>query len=149
MEAAFDGCTELFKVIEKTLDESIKFRKHKDSFSNDDLFSIWRRLSSQSIFFDFIEWNEAWQWRENLSEFERHKFRGKYLIQDYLTEVLDELVKRLVNTFKESIKILRQEAAQAGRNHREDLSVLVRKEVRRQLKQELTKQNRKKMKKSR
>ena len=73
--------------------------------------------------------------------FERHKFEAKFLIQHYLTDVLEELASKLLTKYDESLK-------NAERTEKpsltEDISILVKKEVKRQIQQELKKKKKKK-----
>ena len=133
----FEEYADLFKLTNKTADAHIEFYKKKKSISMEDLFEIWKKLSLQAANFDKRQWIENWpNWHKNLQGFERHKFEAKFLIQHYLTDVLEELVGRTVTKYEESsIKVEKTVKPYLT----EDISDLVKKEVKRVVKQELKK----------
>jgi len=138
----FEEYEDLYKLTKKTVDEHIEFYKKKESIPIQDLFAIWKKLSQQAENFDKRLWIENWHnWDKNMQAFERHKFEAKFLIQHYLTDVLEELASKLLTKYEESLR-------KAERTERpsltEDISLLVKKEVKRQIQQELKKKKKKK-----
>lgn len=135
----FEEYEDLYKLTNKTVDAHIEFYKKKKSISIEDLFAIWKKLSQQAHNFDKRQWTENWHnWHKNMHAFERHKFEAKFLIQHYLTDVLEELAGRLITKYEESLRTIEQKITEKPTLN-EDISQLVKKEVRRLVKQELKK----------
>ena len=141
----FEEYKDLYKLTSKTVDDHIEFYKKKESLPMGDLFELWRKLSQQAGNFDKRDWSENWHnWHKNIHAFESHKFEAKFLIQGFLTDVLEELVRRLVQDYSKCVKIAQSlKPAQIVENN---LSDLIRDEIKRQVKQELA--NKKPKKKS-
>ncbi len=135
----FEEYADLYKLTNKTADAHIEFYKKKESIPIEDLFAIWKKLSLQAENFDNRQWIENWpNWSKNMQGFERHKFEAKFLIQHYLTDVLEELLGKLVERYENSMKIVEQRKSEKPILN-EDISELVKKEVKRLVKQELKK----------
>src|SRR5690242_13467927 len=103
----FEEYKDLHELTRKTVDENIEFYKKKKSLSTEDLFIIWKKLSQQAENFDKKDWAVNWNnWSKNFHAFEKHKFEAKFLIQNYLTNVLEELVGRLIEKFENHVKLV-------------------------------------------
>ena len=145
VDLIFEEYEDLYKLTGKTADEHIEFYKKKESMSEEDLFTVWKKLSQQTENFDKRNWTENWHnWHKNLHAFEKHQFETKFLIQHYLTDVLEELISRLVQKYEKSVKSSERNANLLPHT---ELSQIIKKEVRRQIKQELSNQKQKTKKK--
>lgn len=142
----FEEYKDLYKLTSKTVDDHIEFYKKKETLPIGDLFDLWRKLSGQAENFDKRGWFESWNPNnKNFHAFESHKFEAKYLIQCFLTAVLEELIRRVVKDYAESIELAKSlKPVQISDNN---LSDLIRNEVKRQVKEELGNQKRKTKKK--
>jgi len=139
----FEEYKDLYELTRKTVDDHIEFYKKKESLSSTELFAIWKKLSQQAKDFDDHDWSANWtNWHKNLQGFERHKFEAKFLIQNYLTHVLEELITRIMTIFEKYL-----ESADKKKQSKEipdnKLSDLIRQEVKQQVKEELTNRKRK------
>jgi len=143
----FDEYTDLYKLTSKTVDDNIEFYGKKNTLSEQDLFNIWKNLSQQVKNFDKKDWTE--NWHKNLHAFEKHKFEAKFLIHHYLVDVLEELINRLVNRYERYVKLADELSGQRLGVPEDNLSHLIRDEIRRQLKLELANIRRKTKKKER
>lgn len=144
----FEEYKDLYELTRKTVDDHIEFYKKKESVSVEDLFSIWRKLSQQATNFDEKNWTENWHnWDKNFHAFEKHKFEAKFLIQHYLTDVLEELISRLVEKYEKHVKLLDEKMKQPQEIPDDGFSHLIRREVKRQVKEELANRKRKTKKK--
>jgi len=143
-DSVFDEYKDLYKLTSKTADDNIEFYKTKESLSESDLFAIWRKLSNQAASFDKRDWTENWyNWHKNYHAFEKHKLEAKFLIQHYLADVLAELVGRLVKKC-EQFAMIAEERKKLPKELDDDLSSLVRREVKKLVKEELEKRKTKK-----
>ncbi|MGI0086795.1 MAG: hypothetical protein ACREBI_02395 [Nitrosotalea sp.] len=139
----FEEYKDLYELTRKTVDEHIEFYKKKESLPVEDLFTVWKKLSQQAANFDKKDWTENWHnWHKNLHAFEKHKFEARFLIQNYLTDVLEELIGRIMRILEkylesEDRRKLPEETPESR------LSDLIRQEVKRQVKEELANQKRK------
>jgi hypothetical protein len=107
----FDEYPDLYKLTNRVVDEHIEFYRKKESVSVEELFKLWRRLSEMSTTFDKRDWTENWHnWHKNIHAFEKHQFEAKYLIENYLIEVLEELVAKLVRKFETDTKLIMEKA---------------------------------------
>jgi hypothetical protein len=142
----FEEYKDLYKLTSKTVDDHIEFYKTKESLPMKDLFELWRKLSGQAENFDKKDWFETWNPNnKNFHAFESHKFEAKYLIQGFLTHVLEELIRRLVNDYTKCIELTkRMKPAHITDNN---LSELIRNEVKRQVREEFSNQKPKAKKK--
>lgn len=138
----FEEYKDLYKLTSKTVDDHIEFYKTNESLSRGDLFNLWRKLSGQAENFDKKDWSESWNPNnKNFHAFESHKFQAKYLIQGFLTHVLEELIRRLINDYTKCVELTKSlKPAQINDNN---LSELIRSEVKRQVKEEFANQKRK------
>jgi len=144
----FDEYEDLYKLTSKIADEHIEFYKTKDSKSTDELFKLWRRLSAMADNFDKRQWTENWHnWHKNYQGFERHKLEGKFLIQHFLTGVLEELLSKTIHNFSEGIEAYANKAERKKPVQNESLVKLIKNEVQRQVKLELASQKKKPKKK--
>ena len=135
----FEEYADLYKLTNKTADAHIEFYKKKEAIPMEDLITIWKKLSLQADNFDKRLWIENWHnWHKNLHAFERHKFEAKFLIQHYLSDVLEELTSKLLTKYEESLRKSERTEPHEG------ISEFVKKEVKRQVKQELKKKKKKK-----
>ena len=135
----FEEYADLFKLTNKTADAHIEFYKNKKSIPMDDLFALWKKLSLQADNFDKRQWFENWpDWHKNWQGFEGHKHEAKFLIQHYRTDGLEELVSKLITKYEESLRTIEKKRTEKP-PLTEDISQLVKKEVRRLVKQELNK----------
>lgn len=143
----FEEYEDLYKLTGKTVDEHIEFYKKKNLLSEKDLFAIWKKLSQQAEHFDEKDWTVNWHnWHKNLHGFEKHKFEAKFLIQNYLTDILEELVSRLIQNYEKYVKIV-DASEKSPKVIDEDLSSLIITEIKRQVKQEFANQKLKTKKK--
>lgn len=132
----FEEYKDLYKLTSKTVDDHIAFYKTKESLPMKDLFDLWRKLQNQAENFDKKDWFETWNHKnKNFHAFDSHRFEAKYLIQGFLTVVLEELIRRLVNDYAECIKLTK--SLKPAPSYDANLSEVIRNEVRRQVKQEL------------
>lgn len=146
-DSIFEEYEDLYKLTSKTVDKHIEFYKKKETISEGELFTIWKKLSQQTENFDKRNWTENWyNWHKNLQAFEKHKFEAKFLIQHYLTDVLEELIVRLVQKFEKSVELIDNNKKQSTDV---ELSEMIKREIKYQIKLELSKQKRKTKKKTR
>lgn len=146
-DSIFKEYEDLYKLTKKTADDHIEFYKYKESHSYDELFTIWKKLSQQAEHFSDRDWTENWHnWEKNYHAFEKHQLEARFLIQDYLTDVLEELIKRLIRTSEEYAKLVKKEEMSPQLSNKE-ISDLIRTEVKRTVKQELKNQKQRKSKK--
>lgn len=139
----FEEYKDLYKLTSKTVDDHIEFYKTTASLSEESLFDLWKKLSDQAENFDKRNWMESWNPNnKNFHAFESHKFEAKFLIQNFLTDVLEELIHRLAEKFEKCVKLIENEAKSSQITDR-NLSVFIRNEVKQQIKKELANQNRK------
>lgn len=139
MSDIFESYKDLYELTSKTADEHIEFYKKKESIQITDLFDIWKKLSNQAEHFNKYDWTQNWHnWHKNIQAFEGHKYEAKFLIQNYLTEILETLVIRLVREFSDLAKM-----KEKTESVDDDISELIKREVRRQIKLELSKQKKK------
>ena len=137
----FENYKDLYELTKKIVDDHMEFYKNKESLSKSDLFEIWRKLSRQSGNFDKRDWTENWHnWDKNLHAFEKHKFEARFLIQDYLTDVLEELIAKLIKNLENVTELVQKNTHQSPTDN---LSELIKQEVKRQLASELSKKKRK------
>ena len=142
VEDVFENYKDLYDLTKKTVDEHIEFYKNKESLSITELFGIWKKLSQQAENFDKRNWTENWHnWDKNFHAFEKHKLEGKFMIQHYLTDVLEELISKLIKNFENTILLINEK--KKPQNETNAISELIRQEVKRQIKSELTKKKRK------
>lgn len=142
-EGIFDEYEDLYKLTAKTADDHIEFYKKKKSIPETELFAIWKKLSQQAENFSKEDWTRNWHnWDKNFHAFEKHQFEARFLIQHYLTDVLEELISRLVHKYSNMI----EERTQRQRESNVDLSLLIKDEIKRQVKQELNRRQRTKKK---
>ncbi len=143
----FDEYEDLYKLTNKIVDEHIEFYKNKDAKSTDELFKLWRRLSFMANNFDKRQWTENWHnWYNNCQGFERHKLEGKFLIQHFLTDVLDELLSKIIRSISEGVEADASKAKQKKPVQNDSLVELIKNEVKQQIKQELETQGKSKVK---
>lgn len=139
----FANYKSLYELTSKTADNHIAFYRNKETQSINDLFDIWKKLSDQAENFDKHDWTQNWHnWNKNFQAFQGHKYEAKFLIQWYLTEVLEELIKKLMKYYGDSIASI-QENKKHQKNTSDDISELIKQEVKRQIKLELSKQKKK------
>jgi len=144
-EGVFEKYKDLYELTKKTVDEHIDFYRMKDSLSIIELFEIWKKLSRQSEKFDKKDWTENWyNWHKNMHAFEKPKYEAKFLIQHYLTDVLEELIAKLIKKFENSLNPS-DERIKNQKNESADLVELIKHEVRHQITLGLAKQKRKQM----
>jgi len=135
----FEEYKDLHNLTSKTVDDHIEFYKIKESLSEEVLFGLWQKLSDQAENFDKRNWFESWNHNnKNFHAFDSLKFQAKYLIQGFLTDVLEELIRRLVKNYSKCVE-LAKESRKSPQIPNYDFSVLIRDEVKRQIK-ELTNQ---------
>jgi hypothetical protein len=140
----FEEYKDLYELTRKTVDDHIEFYKKKKSLPVEDLLAIWKKLSQQAANFDEKDWTVNWHnWGKNLHAFEKHKFEAKFLIQNYLTNVLEELVNRLVEKFQKHVKLVAESTKSPQEIPDDKISHMVRNEVKLQVKEELANQKRK------
>lgn len=135
----FEEYKDLYKLTSKTVDDHIEFYKTKNSLSMQDLFNLWKKLADQAENFDKKDWFVTWNPKnKNIHAFDSRRFEAKYLIQGFLTIVLEELIRRLVNDYTDCMKLVKsQKPSQISDNN---LSKWIRNEVKRQIKEELANQ---------
>lgn len=149
-ESVFEEYKDLYELTRKTVDDHIDFYKKKESLSEGDLFALWKKLSHEASNFDKNDWTENWyNWHKNFHAFEKHKFEAKFLIQHYLTDVLEEMITRLVEQYSEHVKLVVEKEKHPQEITDNKLSSLIRDEVKRQVKEELASQKRKTKKNTR
>lgn len=140
----FDEYEDLYKLTSNIADEHIEFYKTKNSKSTDELFKLWRRLSAMADNFDKRQWTENWHnWHKNYQGFERHKLEGKFLIQHFLTDVLEELLAKTIHNFSEGIEAYASKVEREKPTQNDSLSELIKNEVKRQITLELANQKKK------
>lgn len=140
----FEEYQDLYELTRKTADDHIEFYKKKETLSEGDLFAIWKKLSQQASSFDEKDWTVNWyNWHKNIQGFERHKYEAKFLIQHYLTDVLEELISRIFEKYGKYVEMIDARAKPSQEISPGNLSSLIREEVRRQVKEELASQKRK------
>lgn len=140
----FEEYKDLYELTRKTVDEHIEFYNKKESLSEGELFAIWKKLSQQAENFDKKDWTVNWyNWHKNLQGFERHKYEAKFLIQHFLTEVLEELIRKLVERYGKYIELIDARTKPPQEISTGDLSHLIRLEVKQQVKKALASQKRK------
>lgn len=129
----------LYDLTSKTADAHIEFYKNKETIPITNLFELWKKLSNQAENFNKHDWTQNWHnWHKNIQAFEGHKYEAKFLIQNYLTEVLETLVVKLVREFSDLAK-----TREKPESPTQDISELIKQEVRRQIHLESSKQKRK------
>lgn len=139
----FQEYPDLYKLTGKTVDDNIEFYKKKESLSEKDLFDLWKKLSEQSKHFDEKDWTANWHnWHKNIHAFEKHKMEAKFLIQHFMNDVLEELVARLIHNLEKYVNMT-EERKKSVPAQDTDISRLIRTEVKRQIKQELSNQKQK------
>ena len=144
-DSIFEEYEDLYKLTSKTVDAHIEFYKKKETISEGELFTIWNKLSQQAENFDKRNWTENWyNWHKNLQAFEKHKFEVKFLIQHFLTDVLEQLIVKIIHKYEKSLKLIDNGVKQSSVV---ELSEMIKKEIKRQIKQELSNQKRKARKK--
>lgn len=146
----FEEYKDLYKFTSKTADDHIEFYKTKESLSMSDLFALWKKLSQQAEAFNDHDWTSGWtNWHKNYQGFERHKMEAKFLIQSYLTNVLVELLDRIMKMFGKYLE--KEESKKPPEETHDGLSDLIKQEVQRQVREEIAsgKRKTKKNKKSR
>ena len=138
----FDEYKDLYSLTSKTVDDHIEFYKTRKSLSMTDLFNLWKKLSNQAENFDKKDWFETWNPKnKNFHAFDSSRFEAKYLIQGFLTVVLEELIHRLVDDYTKCIELAKnQKPAQV---YDGSITDLIRNEVKRQVREELVNQKRK------
>lgn len=132
-EDIFVNYQSLYELISKITDEHIEFYKNKTNISINDMFELWKKLSNQAETFDKHDWTQNWKnWHKNMPGFIGHKYEAKFLIQLYLTDVLETLITKLVrdNELKEDRK--------QSESQKENVSELIKKEIKRQIRLELS-----------
>lgn len=141
-EDVFENYKDLNDLTKKTADEHIEFYKNKESLSITELFEVWKKLSKQAENFDERNWTENWHnWEKHYHAFEKHKLEGKYMIQHYLTNVLEELIAKLIKNFESDISMIKEKTKPQKETN--DISELIRQEVKHQIKLQLNKKKRK------
>lgn len=136
-DSIFEEYKDLYELTGKTADDHIEFYKKKETLSDKDLFTIWKKLSEQATNFDERDWTDNWHnWDKNYNAFEKHKFEAKFLIQHYLTDVLEELLSRVVEKYGKYVKLV-NERKNSPQELDGQLSHLIKREVKRQVKHEL------------
>lgn len=146
-DIVFSDFKDLYELTNKTADEHIAFYRNKKSLSENELFSIWKKLSAQAENFDKKDWTQNWHnWHKNIQAFEGHRYEAKFLIQNYLTDVLEELVIRLVNDLKDTTKLVQK--TEWPHKETSNLSELIKQEIKHQIKLELSKRKKKHVSKS-
>jgi len=124
----------LYEFTSKITDDHIEFYKNKQTIPMNKLFDLWKNLSSQAETFDKYDWTQNWKnWHKNMPGFIGHKYEAKFLIQWYLTDVLETLIFRIAEfgDFKKTKK--RAEPIP------ENISKLIKQEIRSQIKSEFAK----------
>lgn len=140
----FDEYEDLYKLTNKIVDEHIEFYKTKESRSTEELFKLWRRLSTMADDFDKRQWTENWHnWHKNFHAFEKHKLEGKFLIQNYLTNVLEELLSKTIHNFSEQLEAYASKTEKKKPVQNGSLVELIKNEVKHQVKLELANQKKK------
>jgi len=135
----FANYKSLYELTSKTADDHIEFYKNKQTIPMSELFDLWKKLTNQAEKFDEHDWTQTWHnWHKNIQAFEGHKYEAKFLIQNYLTEVLETLVIRLIREFSDLAKTKQKLEPPVN-----DMSELIKREIRRQIKLELSKQKNK------
>jgi len=133
----FEEYKDLFQFTSKTADDHIEFYKKKESLPVSDLFAIWKKLSQQADNFNDHDWTVGWtNFHKNFQGYERHKMEAKFLIQNYLTDVLEELISRIMKMFGKYID--QAESKKLPEETHVGLSDLIKQEVKRQVKEEIT-----------
>lgn len=142
----FEEYKDLYDLTKKTVDEHIEFFKKKETIPTKDLFSIWKKLSDQTENFDKRKWTENWHnWDKNMQGFKGHKMEAQFLIQNYLTDVLEEIIRRIMEIFGKYIDTT--EERKKTQLDDSQLSSLIRSEIKRQVKEELANKKPKKRRK--
>lgn len=135
MQDVFTNFQSLYDLTNKTTDDHISFYKNKQDLSISELFDLWKNISYQAETFDKHDWTQNWKnWHKNMPGFIGHKYEAKFLIQWYLTEVLETLVMRLVRDFSGLTN-----TSQKPGSSNDDISEMIKQEVRRQIRMELSK----------
>lgn len=99
------------------------------------MFKLWKKLSNQAEAFDERDWTQNWKnWHNNTPGFIGHKYEAKFLIQWYLTDVLEILITALIRDLE-----LKQ-TGEKPEPQKENVSELIKQEIRRQTRMELSKQ---------
>jgi len=136
----FANYKSLYELTSKTADDHIAFYKNKQTIPMSELFDLWKKLTNQAERFDEHDWTQTWHnWHKNIQAFEGHKYEAKFLIQHFLTDVLETLVIRLVREFSDLAK-----TREKPEPRNEDISEMIRQEVKHQIKLELTRQKKSK-----
>jgi len=136
-EDVFANYKDLYEFTSKTTNDHIEFYKNKTNMSINDMFVLWKKLSYQAETFDNHDWTQNWKnWHENMPGFIWHKYEAKFLIQWYLTDVLETLITKLIRDFE------LKETSKQTELQKENVSELIKREVGRQIKLELSKQKR-------
>lgn len=134
-EDVFANYQSLYEFTSKIADEHIEFYKNKQSISMNELFDLWKKLSKQAESFDKHDWTQNWRnWHKNMPGFIGHKYEAKFLIQWYLTDVLETLVTKLVRDFELN------ESRGQPESQKDNVSEQIKQEIRRQIMMELSKQ---------
>lgn len=135
LQDVFTNFQSLNELTTKTTDDHIAFYKNKQNLSISDLFDLWKKLSCQAETFDKHDWTQNWKnWHKNMPGFIGHKYEAKFLIQWYLSDVLEELITKLIRDFADL-----EETEKTGSKN-DDISEMIKREVKHQIKVELSKQ---------
>lgn len=130
----FTNYKSLYEFTSKITDDHIEFYKNRQTIPMNKLFDLWKTLSNQAEAFDNHDWTQNWKnWHKNMPGFIGHKYEAKFLIQWYLTDVLETLITKLIKDLE-----LKQTAEQSE-PQKENVSEIIKKEVKRQIILELSK----------
>ena len=134
----FESYEDLYNLTNKTADEHIQFFTTRKTKIDEDLWEIYNKLSEQSKRFENIDWTNNWiNWSKNLHAFEKHCMEAKFLIENYLREVLEELLIRQMNQYKKLLEKYESTSHSTPPKYDEVLFKMLKKEIKKSVKEEL------------
>jgi len=143
-DPVFEPYEDLYKLTNKTADEHIEFYKTRKAKTDENLWEIYSKLSVQSKKFENIDWIDKWHnWSKNINGFEKHCMEAKFLIENYLRDVLEEILIRNIDLYKELLDKY-ESASHIPSQSNEGLSGMIKKEIRKAVKEELVKKRKSK-----
>lgn len=151
----FEEYEDLFKLTSKTADNHIAFYKNRKKISSEDLYALYTKISTQSKKFEKNQWlnwinqKTGKIWYKDLQGFESHVFEAEYLIENFLTDILEEMLVRASDSL-EKAALLVEKATKAAEKAvkeeekkpeiNEEFFEKLTKEIKKSVKQEITSQ---------
>lgn len=145
-DPVFEPYEDLYKLTNKIADQHIEFYKTRKTKTDEDLWEIYKKLSVQSEKFEDMDWTDKWHnWSKNFQAFEKHCMEARFLIENYLRDVLEEMLIRRTDQYKELLDkyeyALHTIPSQPKPD--EDLFKMIKKEIKKAVKEEIKAKKRK------